>query len=62
MNVIIIYLEETEDGTVLVSAEALGQPDAALELANEVLSEILESPETNFLRSSIFTRPAHHIQ
>jgi len=62
MNVIIIYLEDTEDGNVLVSAEALGNPEGALDLANEVLSEILNAPDTNFLRSSVFTRPAQRVQ
>lgn len=62
MNVIIIYLEDTEDGHVLVSAEALGNPEGALDLANEVLSEILDAPDTNFLRSSVFTRPAQRVQ
>jgi hypothetical protein len=62
MNVVIIYMEEREDGNVLVSVESLGEPDHALQICHEALEEITTNHQVKFLRSSIFTRPAHRVQ
>jgi len=58
MNAVIIYLEDAEDGRIHVSVEALGKPDESLELANDLMQEIMDCPGIKFLRTSVFTRPA----
>jgi len=62
MNVVIIYMEENEDGNVLVSVESLGKPDNALQICHEALDEITADRKVKFLNSSVFTRPAHRVQ
>jgi hypothetical protein len=62
MNVVIIYMEEKEDGDVLVSVESIGEPDHALEICHEALEEITANHQVKFLRTSTFTRPAHRVQ
>ena len=62
MKAVIIYLQDTEDGRIQISVEAIGQPDQSLELANDVLEELMEYPGIQFLRSSVFTHPAERVQ
>lgn len=62
MNAVIIYLEDGEDGKIRLSVEAIGEPDQSLELANDVVKEILDCPGIQFLRTSVFTRPAERVQ
>ena len=62
MNAIIIYMEERDDGNVLVSVESLGEPDHALQICHDALEEITANHQVKFLISSIFTRPAHRVQ
>jgi hypothetical protein len=62
MKAVVIYLHDTEDGRIQVSVESLGEPEQSLELANEVLQELMDCPDVQFLRTSIFTRPAERVQ
>ena len=62
MKAVIIYLQDAEDGNIQVSVEAIGEPDQSLELANDVIKEIMDCPGIQFLRSSVFTRPAERVQ
>ncbi len=62
MKAVIIYLQDGEDGKIQLSVEVIGEPDQSLELANDVVKEILEYPGIQFLRSSVFTRPAERLQ
>lgn len=62
MKVVIIYLQDTEDGRIQVSVEAIGEPDQSLELANDIMEEVMEFPGIQFLRTSVFTRPAERVQ
>lgn len=62
MKAVVIYLQDTEDGRIQASVEALGEPEQSLELANEILQELMDCPDVKFLRTSIFTRPAERVQ
>lgn len=62
VNVTIIYLEDSEDGQVQVSVEAVGDPDQSLSLCNEVMHEVLKKPQAKLLYNSVFTRPHKRIQ
>lgn len=62
INVTIIYLEDSEDGNVQVSVEAIGEPDQSLSLCNEVMREVLKKPKAKLLYNSIFTRPHKRVQ
>ena len=62
MKAVVIYLQDTEDGRIQASVEALGEPEQSLDLANEILQELMDYPNVQFLRTSIFTRPAERVQ
>ena len=62
MNAVIIYLEDGEDGRIRLSVEAIGEPDQSLELGNDIIKEIMDCPGIQFLRTSVFTRPAERVQ
>ena len=62
MKAVVIYLQDTEDGRIQASVEALGEPEQSLELANEILQELMDYPDVQFLHTSIFTRPAERVQ
>lgn len=62
MNATIIYLEDIGDNKIQVSVEAIGDPEQSLVLCNKVMTDILESPQTKLLRSSVFTRPHNRVQ
>ena len=62
MKAVVIYLQDTADGRIQVSVESLGEPEQSLELANEVLQELIDCSDVQYLHSSIFTRPAERLQ
>lgn len=62
MKAVVIYLQDTEDGRIQVSVESLGEPEQSLELANEILQELIDCSDVQYLQSSIFTRPAERLQ
>lgn len=57
MNAFILYLEDTEDGTVKVSAEAIGDPDKSLEIGEAIIISLMSHPFAKMEKRSVFTTP-----
>jgi len=57
VNAVAIYLEDSEDGIIRVSAQLIGQPDQSKELADEILEEIVGFDGVQSVNISIFTAP-----
>ena len=57
VNAVAIYLEDSEDGIIRVSAQLIGHPDQSKELADEILGEIVGFDGVQSVNISIFTAP-----
>lgn len=57
VNAVAIYLEDSEDGVIRVSAQLIGHPDQSKELADEILEEIVGFDGVQSVNISIFTAP-----
>ena len=59
MNVhaVAIYLEDSEDGIIKITAQIIGQPDQSKELADEILEELVGMNGIQSGKDSIFTTP-----
>lgn len=63
MNAFILYLEDGEDGIVKVSAEAIGEPERALNIGEAILISLMSHHGTKMEKRSVFTTlPTNKIQ
>lgn len=58
MNAFILYIEDSGEHNLSVSAEAIGEPCNSLIMGQMLMSSLANHPNVKILRSSVFTQEA----